>query len=371
MAVADRANNRVVFFDRATYDITGSVETGAGNFHMWATPKENQLWVVNDLDIALTVINPLTKTEIERIHLSEELIGENAKPHDVFLDPSGLYAYVTILRADNPEADLVLKINTQTFEVVAAEETGKDPHLALAPEHNLLYVLSQNSDRIDIFDRRESNLELVGSIDQPGAHGAISSPDGRYLYTTNLPSDGPNGLFTIDTVSNQIVGDEDGVNTIFPTPHNVAITNDGEHLFLTHSGANSNVISVFSLDDPTTPEWKSSVNGRGVNPFGLAYVASSQDDLYVLGAADDVLNPLFGNDTIFGGDGDDFLRGHEGNDKLFGEAGDDTLRGNQGDDVLIGGIGSDLIVGGKANDLLIGVEIESLGINLSRDSLCV
>ena len=94
VAVADRANNRVVFYDQNTYEITGTVETGAGNFHMWASPKEDQLWVVNDIDDTLTVIDPQTKTEIGRVELPASLIGTNAQPHDVILD--GQYAYVTV-----------------------------------------------------------------------------------------------------------------------------------------------------------------------------------------------------------------------------------------------------------------------------------
>ncbi len=54
--VDDRANNRVVFFDQTTYEVTRTVETGAGNFHMWVDSQEEQLWVVNDLDVALTVV---------------------------------------------------------------------------------------------------------------------------------------------------------------------------------------------------------------------------------------------------------------------------------------------------------------------------
>lgn len=360
VAVADRANNQVVFFDRTTYDVTGTVETGAGNFHMWATPKEDQLWVVNDIDNALTVMDPKTKTEIERIALSESLIGPNAKPHDIILDSSGMHAYVTILREDNPTADLLLKISTQTFEVIKSAEVGKDPHVSLAPEHNLLYVLSQDSDRIDIFDRRETNLEQVGSLDQPGAHGVIHSSDGQYLYTTNLPGGGDSGLFVIDTVRNEIVGDLDGIDAPFSTPHNVAVTNDGERLFLTHSGAEANAISVYSLDDPTLPVWESSVNGRGLNPFGLAYVASSHDEVFVCGDIDDLLKAGRGNDTVFGGSGNDDLRGQGDHDKLLGELGDDMLRGNDGDDVLIGGLGNDSLKGGNGDDLLIGGQVESL-----------
>ncbi|NER82859.1 MAG: beta-propeller fold lactonase family protein, partial [Leptolyngbya sp. SIO1D8] len=359
VAVADRANNQVVFFDHSTYEVTNTVATGAGNFHMVANLKETQLWVVNDIDNALTIIDPQTKIELERIRLPEELIGSNAKPHDVVLSPNGQYAYVTIGQGDNPNADLLLKIDAQSFEVVDSAEVGKDAHVSLAPEHSLLYVLSQESDRIDIFDRRGPALELVGTIDQPGAHGVSSSADGQYLYTTNLPGGGESGLFVIDTTTNEIVGNQDGIDTL-PVPHNVAVTNDGKHLFLTHSGATANSVSRFSLEDPTVPVLENSVNGGGLNPFGLAYVPSSHDDLYVCGDIDDVLKAGRGHDTVFGGAGDDHLQGQGGNDKLFGEAGDDNLRGNNGNDVLIGGLGNDDLRGGRGHDLLIGVQVESL-----------
>jgi DNA-binding beta-propeller fold protein YncE len=360
VAVADRANNQIVFFDRSTYEITDTVATGAGNFHMWVDLKETQLWVVNDIDNTLTVIDPKTKTELERVPLPESLIGPNARPHDVILDPAGHYAYVSILQDDNPDADLLLKIDTETFEVVGSAEVGKDPHVSLAPEHNLLYVLSQDSDRIDIFDRRGPNLEQVGSIDQPGAHGVTASPDGQYLYTTNLPGGGDNGLFVIDTVTNQIVGDLNGVDTPFPVPHNVAVTNDGEHLFVTHSGASASAISVYSLDHPSLPVWQSSVDGQGLNPFGLAYVPADQDELFVCGDTDDLLKAGRGHDTVFGGAGNDSLWGQGGNDTLLGEADDDHLRGNGGDDVLIGGLGDDFLSGGGGDDLLIGVQVDAL-----------
>ena len=200
--------------------------------------------------------------------------------------------------------------------------TGKDPHVTLAPEHPLLYVLAQNNNRIDLVDRRGSTLEVVGSIDQPGAHGTITSPDGQYVYTTNITGGGDNAVFAIDIVSNAIVGDVDGVDAPFPVPHNLTVSNDGERLFLTHSGGTANAVTTFSLDDPTTPVWQVSVNGQGLNPFGLTYVPSIHDDLYVCGDQNDRLNTRFGNDTVFGGGGNDKLRGQGGNDKLLGETGE-------------------------------------------------
>ena len=356
--VDDRANNRVVFFDQTTYEVTRTVETGAGNFHMWVDPQEEQLWVVNDLDVALTVVE-LETNETTKVQLPEAAIRTNAIPHDVILDPSGLYAYATILREDNPDSDLLVKIDTATFEILDTAEVGKDPHLSLAPESNLLYVPTQNSNRIDVFDRRGTELVKVDSLEQPGVHGIDFSLDGRYLYTTNLPGGGSNGLFAIDTRTNEIVGDLDGVDTPFPTPHNVWLTGDGQRLFLTHSGSQSNQVSFYSLENPTRPVLLDSVNVNGLNPFGLAFAAPMQDDLIVDDNDNNHLRGGNGNDQIFGEDGDDILRGGNGNDKLFGQEGYDSLFGGYDNDVLIAGEDDDLLNGGHGNDVLIGVRVES------------
>ena len=359
VVVDDRANNRVVFFDAQTYAVTGTVHTGDGNFHMWASPQEDQLWVVNDLDNALTVINPQTREEITRVHLPNRVIGADSRPHDVIIDPSGEYAYVTVVRNDNPDSDLLVKIDAQTFEILDTADVGKDPHVSLAPESNLLYVPTGDGNRIEVFDRRGTELVQVDSIAQPGAHGIEFSYDGNYIYTTDLPGGAETGLFTIDTRINEIVGDLDGVDTSAPVPHNVWLNGEGDRLFLTHSGADASTVDVFSLTDPTTPVLENTVDVQGLNPFGLAYAVPKIDDLIVGTDANDFIWGGIGNDQLYGEGGNDRLRGNAGNDRLFGQAGYDYLLGGRGDDVLIGGEDYDHLTGGRGDDLLIGVRVES------------
>ena len=359
IVVDDRANNRVVFFDSTTFEVTGTVETGSGNFHMWASPQEDQLWVVNDIDNTLTVIDPQTKQKIGTVDLPEDVIGANARPHDVIVDPSGDFAYTTVIREDNPDSDLLVKIDARTFTVLDTAEVGKDPHVSLAPENNLLYVPAADSNRIEVFDRRGTELVQVGTIEQPGAHGIEFSQDGNFIYTTDLPGGAETGLFTIDSRTNQIVGDLDGVDTSSPIPHNVWLNGSGDRLFLTHSGAQATTVDVFSLEDPTKPVLENTVDVEGLNPFGLAYAAPKIDDLIVGNDHNNRLRGRKGNDRIYGEAGNDLLKGNGGNDKLFGGEGYDYLNGGRGNDVLIAGEGSDYLVGGRGNDLLIGVRVES------------
>ena len=164
---------------------------------MWASPQEDQLWVANDIDNTLTVIDPQSKQEIGRVALPPEIIGENAIPHDVIVDSSGDFAYTTIIREDNPDSDLLVKIDANTFEILDTAEVGKDPHVSLAPENNLLYVPAADSDRIEVFDRRGTELNQVDTIEQPGAHGIEFSNNGRYIYTTDLP--GSADLYSLES----------------------------------------------------------------------------------------------------------------------------------------------------------------------------
>ena len=270
VAVGDRANNRVVFFDQKTYQVTGTVATGSGVFHQWANLGGNQLWVNNDIDNTVTIINPLNKTVTTTLDVAGVFSGDD-NPHDVILSPDGASAFVSFQNVTTTN-DGVAKFSTDDFSVLDTIEVGLDPHLSVTAANNFLYVPAQDSNVVQVFDR--DTLDLVTEIDVPGAHGAGMSPDGQTFYTTNLPGGGDNGLFAIDTTTNMLVGDTDGVNTFTPVPHNVAVTGDGKKLFVSHSGGSSSTVSVYTLDDPSLPVFQESITVDGFNPFGILFIAS-------------------------------------------------------------------------------------------------
>ncbi len=100
--------------------------------------------------------------------------------------------------------------------------------------------------------------------------------------------------------------------------------------------------------------------------------ATENDDVLVLGDADDVVDGLGGNDSLYGGDGQDFLSGGAGDDLIDGGADDDSitdsyfagttddvvriggLYGGDGDDSINGREGTDFLDGGAGNDDLRG-----------------
>jgi YVTN family beta-propeller protein len=268
--VGDRANDRVVVFDARDFSIEATVPTGAGVFHMWADPQNKQLWVNNDIDNTSTVINPNTLEVIATVPTPEDLVELGGKPHDVILDPGGNYAYVTVLGVDGPY-DYVVQFSTDTFEEVGRAAVGKDPHVSLARQNNLLYVPCQGSDVVFVLNR-ETLAEVI-QISVPGAHGAGMTRNGKTFYTTNItnvPDGDDEGLFAIDTTTNTII--DGGVDTPFAVPHNIALTPNGQKLYVTHSGGSADKVTIYTAkaNDPV-PVFLTEVT-VGLNPFGLAYI---------------------------------------------------------------------------------------------------
>ncbi len=77
------------------------------------------------------------------------------------------------------------------------------------------------------------------------------------------------------------------------------------------------------------------------------------DDFIMTGAGNDRVSTGFGEDTVLAGTGDDTIDGGFGNDVLSGGSGNDVIYGGFGSDLLAGGNGNDRLDGGFGNDVLI------------------
>ncbi len=266
--VGDRANKRVAIFNSRSFALEGTVAAGAGVFHMWVDPLDRQLWVNNDIDKTATVIDPITLEILATVPMPADLVAMGGRPHDVILDPLlGQSAYVTMIGFAGP-SDFVVKFSARTFQEVGRAAVGKDPHLSAARQNKFLYVPCQNSHVVIVLNRFTMGEEA--SIPVPGAHGAGMANNGKTFYTTNLPGGGINGLFTIDTRTNSVVGAS--VDTPFAAPHNIALTPNGRKLYVTHSAGTSNKVTIYKLSGNNSVPDLIGEATVGFNPFGLAYV---------------------------------------------------------------------------------------------------
>ncbi len=258
--VGDRENNRVVAFDEDDFSVVGTVPAGAGVFHMWASPNGSQLWVNNDIDKTTTIINPASMKVKGTAVTPADLVSMGGMPHDVFLDPGKKFAYVTVLGVSGPN-DYVVKYNTNKYEEVGRVPVGKDPHLFADDVNGLLYVPCQNTNNIYVINRATLAVETILPFN--GAHGIFMPGSGSYVYVSNI-SGSELGVF--ETASNSQVGAP--IPTPFPVPHNLAINATEDKLFVTHSGATANQLSIYSLNP--LPVFETTVT-VGNNPFGLVY----------------------------------------------------------------------------------------------------
>jgi YVTN family beta-propeller protein len=263
--VGDRANNRVIALDASSFSVKGTIPAGAGVFHMWADPRGRQLWVNNDIDKTVTVINPQTLSVITTIAIPADLSAQGGKPHDVILDPTGKVAFVSVLGLPG-SSDVVVQYSTKHFSEIGRANVGKDPHLSVTQRNQNLYVPCQNSDAVYILDRRSMNVVDILSV--PGAHGAGMALKGKTFYTTNLPGGGPAGLYTIDVKSNSVLGHTDAP---FAVPHNIALTPNADKLYVTHSGGSADKVSIYAIGKGEQIPTLIGHVTVGLNPFGLAF----------------------------------------------------------------------------------------------------
>ena len=260
--VGDRANNRVVAFDARTFAVEGTAPA-TGIFHMWADAGGRQLWVVDNENFAVTVIDPQALTVLATIPIT------GGTPHDVVVDQRTTFAYVSVFVAEGD--DQVVQFNARTFEEIGRTDVGEDPHVSLTPGNRTLYVPCQDGNAVFLLDRADLSLQKV--LDVPGAHGGVMRSDGKFFYTTNLPGGGVDGLFAIDTRSNMVVGSVDTTpDLLIPAPHNIALNGNGRKVFVTHSGATANQVSIYTLADPDLGLGSTTVVEVGLNPFGVAFV---------------------------------------------------------------------------------------------------
>ena len=258
--VGDRANNRVVAFDEDDFSVKGTVSAGAGVFHMWAAPNGSQLWVNNDIANTTTVINPASMKVKGTAQTPADLVALGGKPHDVFLDPQKKSAYVSVLGISGPN-DYIVKYNTNHYSEVARVAVGKDPHLFADDVNNMLYVACQGSDAIYVVNRSSMTVETI--IPFNNAHGIFMPGSGAYIYAANI-SDSQIGV--VETATHTQVGVP--LDAPFPTAHNLSINAGEDKLFVTHSGATADKLTIYELNP--APSFLTSVT-VGNNPFGLVY----------------------------------------------------------------------------------------------------
>jgi Ca2+-binding RTX toxin-like protein len=108
--------------------------------------------------------------------------------------------------------------------------------------------------------------------------------------------------------------------------------NDDAPISLGEAGSISGLDSFLSYSATDNGTYFIRIREAGGTPIPLDndYVAHFS----LTGQSNSLLDPVIGNDTLYGGEGDDTLYGGGGNDVLRGDAGSDLMDGGRGDDLF-------------------------------------
>lgn len=187
---------------------------------------------------------------------------EKSHLHCVRITPDGKY-----LLADNLGTDQIHKFiinpsaNTENKENFLKEgspaaftvEAGSGPrHLTFAPNGNYAYLINELSGTVIAFEYKDGNLEEIQTIaaDTVGAKGSgdiHTSPDGKFLYTSNrLKADGI-AIFRINPDNGMLT--KAGYQLTGIHPRNFIITPNGKYLLV--ACRDDNTIQVYERDAVT------------------------------------------------------------------------------------------------------------------------
>jgi YVTN family beta-propeller protein len=207
---------------------------------------QTRLYVANQDDATVSVIDIATQKLVETIDLRRYGFGDNAKPHHVQVEPDGSAWYVTLIGAGK-----VVKLdrNNRVLGSVDLEVPGL---MTLHPRQDLMFVGRSMSavnppPRMAIV--RRSDMQLLDEIDLlfPRPHGIVAHPKGDRVYVASL---GTNQLAT--------VGVKDGEVQLVDVPGpahgfvQAAVSPNGRWLAVTAELTDQ--LMIFDLSNPGAPK---------------------------------------------------------------------------------------------------------------------
>ncbi len=212
----------------------------------------NALYVCNQKDATVSIIDPASNSVAETVDLSEKGFSGNAKPHHVVVAPDGSAWYVSLINEN-----AVVKFNAQN-EVVGQVSFEAPGMLSLHPSGDRLYaghtlsIPSVSDDIAAIPSDMSSAEEISVGVDRP--HGLKASPTGDYVYSSSLTT---NQVVAVDAETND-VRNRASVSGSSQQYIQMDIAPGGSVAYIT--GEISGQVQVLDLSNPTAPVLVDSVD---------------------------------------------------------------------------------------------------------------
>lgn len=252
--VGDRIGKKIYVINPQNQQVETSIDVGEGVFHMWADGQGKELWVSNDIDNTISVIDLNTNSVVTTINVG-------GKPHDVFLTHDGETAFVSIITNDSI-SDKIFKYSVPNHIKTGEINVGKDPHLFHLTTNNTLYSPCQSG---QLYSINPDTFSIISQKNFSGAHGIFPSPSQSTLFVSNISG---NQIYSINSSTvNQI---SNPVPSAGNNPHNITVNAMGNKMFVTHSGTSAKTVSVYNITLSGPISYTSTITVEN-NPFGLVY----------------------------------------------------------------------------------------------------
>ncbi len=217
-----------------------------------ASTAAKPIFVLNSLDADISVIDPVSFTQIKRIPTGKE-------PHHLYLSPDEKSLVVA-----NALGDSLTFVDPRTAEVQRVLRDIPDPyHLRFSPDMKWLVTTANRLDHVALYRWLPSNaaapLQLVKRIEAPKipSHLSIDSRS-RMVYVSLQGSD---ELLAID-LATQTPRWKIKVGKM---PADVYLTPDDKHLLVALTG--DMLVEVYNVSGPQPQLVRRIVTGKGAHSF--------------------------------------------------------------------------------------------------------
>jgi YVTN family beta-propeller protein len=177
--------------DTASSSVIDAVGVGNAPFGVAVTPNGQAVYVTNNGDNTVSVIDALHLTVIKTI-----TVGSG--PYGVVVTPNGAKVYVA-----NRGTNTVSVIDTASNSVVATVTVGANPYgVAVTPDGSTVYVANNGVNTVSTIATATDTLG-PGVFVFSSPIGVAVTPDGSKVYVANS---GSNNVSVIDTATVTVVG---------------------------------------------------------------------------------------------------------------------------------------------------------------------
>jgi YVTN family beta-propeller protein len=207
------------------------------------SPDGKQVYAVNPFTASVAMIDAATNQITRSIPFRHVNDGV---PVFLAISPDGTQLY-----GADPSHDQLEVISIALGRVVAWVKVGKLPvALAVSPDGGRVYVLNQGDSTVSVVDPKLDQVVATITFDGNQLGDMALQPDGSRLYvsiTNAIPGIPPTPLSGKVAVVNTTTNRVSGSLRVGNHPHSLAISPDGQRLYVTHSDPASRQIDIIKL----------------------------------------------------------------------------------------------------------------------------